>query len=99
MPPLPFPLEPDQSAEKSDVQRLMKGERPSLYMKPVKIGSKADLPADYVDRMPPMEPVSGEEVGVEKKQAKVYKKKFSSGGYTKAADGIAKRGKTKGRFV
>lgn len=47
----------------------------------------------------PMEPVKGEEVGMEKKQAKVYKKKFASGGYTKAADGCAQRGKTRGKMV
>jgi len=48
----------------------------------------------------PMEPVEGEEVGMEKRQSKVYKKKFASGGSASSrADGIAQRGKTKGTMV
>ena len=66
------------------------------------IGKASDLtPAKrkQIMRDMPMEPVEGEEVGMEKKQAKIYKKKFSSGGYTKAADGICQRGKTRGKMV
>ena len=36
---------------------------------------------------------------MEEKKAKVYKKQMASGGYTKAADGCAKRGKTRGTMV
>ncbi len=62
------------------------------------IGSKKDLkPGDRRLLNPVLEPVSGEEVGVEEKKA--YKKKFSSGGYTKAADGCVQRGKTRGKMV
>jgi hypothetical protein len=50
---------------------------------------------------PVLEPVPGEEVGMEERKSKVYKKmeKMSAGGYTKAADGCAQRGKTRGKFV
>ena len=32
-------------------------------------------------------------------KSKVYKKKMASGGYTTAADGCCKKGKTRGKFV
>ena len=63
------------------------------------IGKPSDLTAaerKKFSRMP-MEPVSGEEVSVEKE--KVSRKKLAAGGYTKAADGCAKRGKTRGKMV
>lgn len=66
------------------------------------VGKASDLTSEkrkQIMRDMPMEPVEGEEVGMEKKQSKIYKKKFSSGGYTRAADGIAKRGKTRGKMV
>ena len=64
------------------------------------IGSKKDLkPGDRRMLNPVLEPVEGEEVGMEEKKAKVYKKKFASGGYTKAADGCVQRGKTRGKMV
>ena len=65
------------------------------------IGSASDLTPEERRRFSrmPMEPVSGEEVGMEEKKSKVYKKKMASGGYTKAADGCCKRGKTRGKFV
>ena len=69
-------------------------------MAPMRIGSKKDLrPGDRRMLNPVLEPVSGEEVGMEERKSKVYKKKMASGGYTKAADGCAKRGKTRGKFV
>ena len=47
---------------------------------------------------PVLEPVEGEEVGVETKKA--YKKKLASGGSASSrADGCAKRGKTRGKMV
>ena len=65
------------------------------------IGSSKDRLTAEERRMlnPVLEPVEGEEVGMEEKKSKVYKKKFASGGYTKAADGCAQRGKTRGKFV
>jgi hypothetical protein len=60
------------------------------------IGSRKDLkPGDRRMLNPVLEPVEGEEVSVEK----VTKKKFASGGYTRAADGCCKRGKTRGKMV
>ena len=47
---------------------------------------------------PILDPISGEEVSVEKE--KVSKKKFASGGSASSrADGCAQRGKTRGTFV
>ncbi len=64
------------------------------------IGSRKDLrPGDRRMLEPMLEPVPGEEVGMEERKSKVYKKKMASGGYTKAADGCCKRGKTRGKFV
>ena len=66
------------------------------------VGKASDLTPKERERFSrmPMEPVEGEEVGMEKKQAKVYKKKFASGGSASSrADGIAKRGKTRGKMV
>ena len=64
------------------------------------IGSRKDLrPGDARMLEPMLEPVPGEEVGMEERKSKVYKKKMASGGYTKAADGCAQRGKTRGKFV
>ena len=69
-------------------------------MAPMRIGSKKDLkPGDRRMLNPVLEPVPGEEVGMEERKSKVYKKKMASGGYTKAADGCAQRGKTRGKFV
>jgi hypothetical protein len=69
-------------------------------MDKVVIGSKKDLkPGDRRMLEPVLDPVEGEEVGMEEKKAKVYKKKFASGGYTKAADGCVQRGKTRGKMV
>ena len=49
---------------------------------------------------PVLEPVSGEEVGMQKREEKVYKKKLASGGSASSrADGCAQRGKTKGKIV
>lgn len=45
------------------------------------------------------EPKPGEEVGIRQEKKQAYKKKFASGGYTKAADGCAQRGKTRGKMV
>jgi hypothetical protein len=52
-------------------------------------------------KKPPVaaEPMPGEEIGVRQEKKQAYKKKFASGGYTKAADGIAKKGKTRGTMV
>lgn len=62
------------------------------------IGSKKDLkPGDRRMLDPILDPVSGEEVSVEKE--KVSRKKLAAGGYTKAADGCCKRGKTRGKMV
>ena len=64
------------------------------------IGSAKDLrPGDRRMLNPVLEPVEGEEVGMEEQKSKVYKKKMASGGYTKAADGCCKKGKTRGKFV
>ena len=66
------------------------------------IGSPKDRLSAEDRRMlnPVLEPVEGEEVGMEEKKAKVYKKKFASGGSASSrADGCAKRGKTRGTFV
>lgn len=60
------------------------------------IGGKLK-PGDRRMLDPILDPVSGEEVSVEKE--KVSKKKFASGGYTKAADGCVQRGKTRGKMV
>ena len=58
-------------------------------------------PEDFRKLNPVLEPVPGEEVGMEERKSKVYKKmeKMSAGGYTKAADGCVQRGKTRGKFV
>jgi len=67
------------------------------------IGSPSDRLSAEDRRMlnPVLEPVPGEEVGMEERKSKVYKKmeKMSAGGYTKAADGCVQRGKTRGKFV
>ena len=44
-------------------------------------------------------PMPGEEIGIRQEKKQAYKKKFASGGYTRAADGIAKKGKTRGTMV
>lgn len=64
------------------------------------IGPK--LPEEERARMSrmPMEPVSGEEVGMQKREEKVYKKKLAAGGSASSrADGCAQRGKTRGKMV
>ena len=68
-------------------------------MAPMRIGSKKDLkPGDRRMLEPVLEPVEGEEVGMEEK--KVYKKKLASGGSASSrADGCAQRGKTRGKMV
>ena len=49
---------------------------------------------------PVLEPVEGEEVGMQKREEKVYKKKLAAGGSASSrADGCAQRGKTRGTFV
>lgn len=49
---------------------------------------------------PVLEPVPGEEVGMQKREEKVYKKKLAAGGSASfRADGCAQRGKTRGTFV
>ena len=49
---------------------------------------------------PVLEPVPGEEVGMQKREEKVYKKKLAAGGSASSrADGCAQRGKTKGKMV
>lgn len=67
----------------------------------ISIGSPDDLTPEErrkFSRMP-SEPVSGKEVGVEKKASKVYEKTFAKGGSASSrADGIAKRGKTRGKI-
>lgn len=70
-------------------------------MAPMVIGSSSDLTAEERRRFSrmPMEPVEGEEVGMEEQKSKVYKKKMASGGYTRAADGCCKKGKTRGKMV
>jgi len=64
------------------------------------IGSPKDRLTAEDRRMlnPVLEPVSGEEVGMQKREEKIYKKKLSSGGSASSrADGIAIRGKTRGK--
>ena len=63
------------------------------------IGSKKDLkPGDRRMLDPILDPISGEEVIVEKE--KVSKKKLAAGGSASSrADGCAQRGKTRGTFV
>jgi hypothetical protein len=69
-------------------------------MAPMRIGSRKDLrPGDRRMLNPILEPVDGEEVGMEERKSKVYKKKMASGGYTTAADGCCKKGKTRGKMV
>ena len=69
-------------------------------MAPMRIGSRKDLmPGDEQALNPILEPVEGEEVGMEERKSKVYKKKLASGGYTKQADGCCQRGKTRGKMV
>jgi|LakMenEpi03Aug12_release.lakeMendotaPanAssembly.Ray.scaffolds.fasta_scaffold3479559_1 hypothetical protein len=64
------------------------------------IGSPKDLrPGDRRMLNPVLEPVDGEEIGMEERKSKVYKKKMASGGYTTAADGCCKKGKTRGKMV
>ena len=68
----------------------------------ISIGRPQDLSPEDIEnfsRNPDTMLGRGEEMGMEKKAAKVYKKKLASGGYTKAADGCAKRGKTRGTMV
>lgn len=87
VPPMPDEGAPGPLTEKQRMGKMV-------------IGSKKDLkPGDRRMFNPVLEPVEGEEVGMEEKKAKVYKKKFASGGYTKAADGCVQRGKTRGKFV
>ena len=79
---------------------LTKAER----MGPVRIGKSGDVTAaerKKIMRDMPMEPVMGKEVGVRKAASKseVYERGFAAGGYTKAADGCVKRGKTRGTMV
>lgn len=64
------------------------------------IGSKlSEEERARMSRMP-MEPVSGEEVGMQKREEKVYKKKMAAGGSASSrADGCAQRGKTRGKMV
>lgn len=68
-------------------------------MEPMNIDSGKLTAEDRRMLNPVLEPVEGEEVGMEERKSKVYKKKFSSGGYTKSADGCAQRGKTRGKMV
>lgn len=68
------------------------------------IGSDSDLTAEERERFSrsmPMEPVvRGEEVGMQKREEKVYKKKLAAGGSASSrADGCAQRGKTRGKMV
>ena len=73
---------------------------PTQRMNKMVIGGRKDLrPGDRRLLNPVLEPIEGEEVGMEERKSKVYKKKMASGGYTKAADGCCKRGKTRGKFV
>ena len=61
----------------------------------------AKLTPDDIRKLNPvLEPVSGEEVGMQKREEKVYKKKMAAGGSASSrADGCAQRGKTRGTFV
>ena len=72
-------------------------------MAPLRIGSSSDLTEEErksFSRRMPMEPVSGEEVGMQKREEKVYKKKLAAGGSASSrADGCAQRGKTRGKMV
>lgn len=70
-------------------------------MAPMRIGSRKDLrPGDERMLNPVLEPVEGEEVGMEERKSKVYKKKMASGGSASSrADGCAQRGKTRGKMV
>lgn len=66
------------------------------------IGKASDLTAEERRRFSrmPMEPVSGEEVGMEERKSKVYKKKMAAGGSASSrADGCCVRGKTKGKML
>ncbi len=67
----------------------------------ISIDPKAKLTAE--DRRmlnPVLDPVSGEEVGIQKREEKVYKKKLAAGGSASSrADGCAQRGKTKGKMI
>ena len=68
------------------------------------IGSPKDRLSAEDRRMlnPVLEPVPGEEVGMEERKSKVYKKveKMAAGGSaSKRADGCVQRGKTRGKFV
>ena len=85
----------------ANIADMLSGPRPVSRAPRMVVGSPSDLTPSERRRFSrmPMEPVSGEEVGMEEKKAKVYKKKMASGGYTKAADGCAKRGKTRGTMV
>ena len=57
-------------------------------------------PDDLRKLNPVLEPVSGEEVGMQKSEEKVYKKKLAAGGSASSrADGCAQRGKTRGKMV
>lgn len=70
-------------------------------MDPISIGSAKDLRrGDRQMLNPVLEPVPGEEVGMEEKKSKVYKKRLASGGSASSrADGCVQRGKTRGKFV
>lgn len=57
-------------------------------------------PEDLRMLNPVLEPVPGEEVGMQKREEKVYKKKLAAGGSASSrADGCAQRGKTRGKMV
>ena len=66
------------------------------------IGSPKDRLSAEDRRMlnPVLEPVEGEEVGMEERKSKVYKKKMAAGGSASSrADGCAQRGKTRGKVL
>ena len=66
------------------------------------IGSPKDRLSAEDRRMlnPVLDIVPGEEVGMQKREEKVYKKKLAAGGSASSrADGCAQRGKTRGKMV
>ena len=57
-------------------------------------------PEDLRKLNPVLDIVPGEEVGMQKREEKVYKKKLAAGGSASSrADGCAQRGKTRGKMV
>ena len=57
-------------------------------------------PDDLRKLNPVLEPVPGEEVGMQKREEKVYKKRLAAGGSASSrADGCVQRGKTRGKMV